>query len=347
MSSMSRCFKSDNTAAASPEILAALAAANHGPARAYGDDAWSTRLNAVFGRLFEHEVRVFPVSTGTAANALALATLVPPYGATFAHEGAHVVRDECGAPEFMSGGARLLLVPGSGGKLTPAALRTAFADNPVTVHTVQPRAVTLTQATELGTVYRPDEIAAISDFARERGLALHVDGARFANAVAFLRCTPAELTWRAGVDVLSFGATKNGAFGAEAVVFFDPARVADFELRRKRAAHLLSKMRFVSAQLLACVEDGLWLRNAARANALARRLGEAAGSLLCHQVEGNEVFIAADAGQLARLRAAGFEFYDWGPEGSGEARLVVSWDQPEDDVDALAAALAALRGSPT
>jgi threonine aldolase len=340
---MSRYFKSDNTAAASPAILAAIAAANHGPARAYGDDAWTARLDAAFGALFDREVRVFPVATGTAANSLALATLVPPWGAILAHEGAHVVRDECGSPEFMSGGARLLLVPGAAGKLTPAALRTTLADNPATVHTVQPRAITLTQATELGTVYRPAEVAAIGAVARERGLALHVDGARFANAVAFLGCHPAELTWRAGVDVLSFGATKNGAFGAEAVVFFDPARVADFELRRKRAAHLLSKMRFVSAQLLAYLEDDLWLHNAARANALARRLGVAAGPLLRQPVEGNEVFIAADAARLARLRAAGFEFYDWGPEGSGEARLVVSWDQPEEDVDALVLALELLR----
>ncbi len=340
---MSRYFKSDNTAAASPEILGALAAANHGPARAYGDDAWSAQLDAAFGALFEREVRVFSVATGTAANALALATLVPPWGAILAHEGAHVVRDECGAPEFMSGGARLLLVPGDDGKLTPAALRLALADNPATVHTVQPRAITLTQATELGTVYRPAELAAIGTLARDRGLALHVDGARFANAVAFLGCRPAELTWRAGVDVLSFGATKNGAFGAEAVVFFDPARAADFELRRKRAGHLLSKMRFVSAQLLAYLEDGLWLRNAARANAFARRLAAAAGPLLRHPVEANEVFIATDAARLARLRDGGFEFYDWGAEGSGEARLVVSWDQPEDDVDALADALETLR----
>ena len=253
------------------------------------------------------------------------------------------MRDECGAPEFLSGGARLLLVPGAEGRLTPAALRAALADNPATVHTVQPRAISLTQATELGTVYRPAELAAIGELARGRGLALHVDGARFANAVAFLGCHPAELTWRAGVDVLSFGATKNGAFGAEAVVFFDPTRVADFELRRKRAGHLLSKMRFVSAQLLACLEDGLWLRNASRANALARRLADAAGPLLRHPVESNEVFIAADAPRLAALRAAEFEFHDWGPEGSGEARLVVSWDQPEEDVDALAIALEAHR----
>jgi threonine aldolase len=236
----------------------------------------------------------------------------------------------------------LLLVPGAAGKLTPAALETALRDNPVAVHTMQPRAVSLTQATECGTAYRPREVAALTALARERGLAVHVDGARFANAVEFLGCHPADLTWRAGVDVLSFGATKNGALGAEAVVFFDPARAADFELRRKRAGHLLSKLRYVSAQLLAYVADGLWLRNAARANALARRVGAAAGRLLRHPVEANEVFIAAGAARLATLRAAGFEFHDWGPERSGEARLVVSWDQPEEDVDALVAALAAL-----
>jgi threonine aldolase len=343
---MSRYFKSDNTAAAAPEILAALAAANLAPARAYGDDAWTARLDAAFGALFDHEVRVFPVATGTAANSLALATLVPPWGAILAHEGAHVVRDECGAPEFMSGGARLLLVPGAGGKLAPDALRQALADNPPTVHTVQPRAITLTQATELGTVYRPAEVAAIGALAREHGLALHVDGARFANAVAFLGCHPAELTWRAGVDVLSFGATKNGALGAEAVVFFDPARVADFELRRKRAGALLSKMRYVSAQLLACIDRGLWLRLASSANAHATRVGAAAGTRLRHPVEGNEVFITADANELSRLRAAGFEFYDWGPAHSGEARLVVSWDQPEEDVDALVEALSSLPPPP-
>ncbi len=337
---MARDFTSDNTATASPRILASIAAANHGPARAYGDDEWTRRLDAAFAALFDHEVRVFPVATGTAANSLALATLVPPWGAMLAHEGAHVVRDECGAPEFMSGGARLLLLPGEHGKLAPATVAAALRDNPPTVHTVQPRALTLTQATECGTSYRPDELAALASLAHASGLAVHVDGARFANAVAFLGCHPADLTWRAGVDVLSFGATKNGALGAEAVVFFDTARVADFERRRKRAAHLLSKMRYVSAQLLASLEDGLWLQHAARANALARRLGAAAGPLLRHPVEANEVFLAAGDERIARLRAAGFAFHDWGPEGSGEARLVVGWDQPEEDVAALETALA-------
>ena len=339
---MARYFKSDNTATASAQVMDAVLAANHGPARAYGDDDWSRRLDAAFSRVFERDVRVFPVATGTAANALALATLVPPWGSILAHEGAHVVRDECGAPEFMSGGARLQLLQGADGKLTPAAVEAALRDNPPSVHTVQPRALTLTQATEFGTCYRPAELRALATLARQRGLAVHVDGARFANAVAFLDCPPAEISWRVGVDVLSFGATKNGALGAEAVVFLDPRRVADFEWRRKRAGHLLSKMRFVSAQLLAYVEDGLWLRNAARANELARRLGAAAGPLLRHPVEANEVFIRAGDARIARLRAAGFEFYDWGAEGSGEARFVVSWDQPAEDVEALECALSGI-----
>jgi len=339
---MARYFKSDNTAPVAPQILAAIGAANEGFARGYGDDAWSQQLDARFSALFERSVRVFPVATGTAANTLALATLVPPYGGVLVHEEGHIVRDECGAPEFMTGGARLLLMQGQGAKVTPAALESLLAANPTSVHTVQPRALSLTQATELGTVYTPAELQAITALAHRRGLAVHMDGARFANAVASLRCTPAETTWRAGVDVLSFGATKNGALTAEAVVFFDPARAADFEFRRKRAGHLLSKMRFVSAQLLAYLEDDLWLRLADHANRLARRLGEAAAGSLLHPVEANEVFVRIGGDNIAALRSLGFEFYDWGAEGSGEARFVVSWNQPNEDVDALCTALATL-----
>jgi len=251
---MGRYFKSDNTAAIAPELLAAISAANDGYASGYGDDAWSRRLDARYTQLFEHDVRVFPVISGTAANALALATLVPPYGAVLTHSEAHIVRDECGAPEFMSGGARLILIDGPGAKLTPQSIERTLAANPTAVHTVQPRAVSITQATELGTVYTPAEVRALADCAHANGLALHMDGARFANAVAALGCAPADVTARAGVDVLSFGASKNGAMSAEAVVFFDTTRVADFELRRKRAGHLISKMRYVSAQLLAYVE---------------------------------------------------------------------------------------------
>jgi threonine aldolase len=271
---------------------------------------------------------------------LSLAVASPPYGAIFTHEESHLVHDECGAPEFFTGGARLVLVPGQHGKLTPAALESSLQTHPTSVHTVQPAVVSLTQATELGTTYRPAEIAAVADAAHRHGLAVQMDGARFANSLVFLGCHPGEITWRAGVDVLSFGATKNGALAAEAVVFFDPERVRDFELRRKRSGHLLSKSRFVSAQLLAYVETGVWRRNAERANALARRIAQAADTRVLHPVEGNEVFLRLTSEEKSRLRDAGFAFYDWGAEQAAEARFVASWDQSEASVDALCEALA-------
>jgi threonine aldolase len=341
---MSRYFKSDNTAPASPSIIAALAAVNEGYATGYGDDTWSGQLDARFSEVFERAVRVFVVPTGTAANALALATLTPACGAILAHEYAHVVRDECGATEFMSGSARLLLLRGVAGKLHPTDIDAAVADNPASVHTVQPAALTLTQASEFGRVYTSAELAALAATAHRHGLKVHMDGARFANALVHLDCTPAEATWKAGIDVLSFGATKNGALAAEAVVFFDLALVRDFELRRKRAGHLLSKMRFVSAQLLAYLDDDLWLRNARHANAGASAIARVAAQWLMFPVEANELFVDLGAARLAALRAAGFEFYDWGPAGSGQARFVVSWNQSGADVAALCDLLASLRG---
>jgi threonine aldolase len=332
-------FYSDNTASAAPEILTAIAEVNHGQTIAYGDDPWTGRLDEVLGAFFGRRVRAFAVATGTAANSLSLATLSPPWGAIYAHEEAHIGVDECGAPQFFSGGAQLVSLLGEHGKLTRDALRAAVDKHPANVHTVQPAVVSVTQATELGTAYRPSELSAISQFAHERGLKVHMDGARFANAVTFLDCHPADVTWRAGVDVLSFGATKNGALAAEAVVFFNPDLVRDFEFRRKRAGHLLSKSRFVAAQLLAYVETGLWQRNARRANDLARRIGRAAGATLLHPVEANEVFVQLGEPRKAQLRAQGFEFYDWGPEGCGEARFVASWDQREADVETLVRAL--------
>lgn len=334
-------FFSDNTASVSPEILAALAEVNRGLVIAYGDDPWTGRLDAVLGDYFGTPVRAFAVATGTAANALALATLSPPYGAIYCHPEAHIACDECGAPGFFSGGAQLALIEGEHGRLTADALAATLAAGQVSVHNVQPAAVSISQATELGTVYRPAEVAALCEVAHARGLSVHMDGARFANAVTYLGCHPGDVTWRAGVDVLSFGATKNGALAAEAVVFFDTGRVRDFELRRKRAGHLLSKSRFVSAQLLAYVESGVWRRNAERANALARSIGAAAGKRLLHPVEANEVFVELGSTGKATLRAAGFEFYDWGSPASGAARLVASWDQEERHVAALCAALAA------
>ena len=333
-------FYSDNTATACPQILAAITEANHGLAVAYGDDPWTQRLDAVLGGFFGAEVRAFAVATGTAANSLGLATLCPPYGAIYCHEEAHIATDECAAPGFFSGGGQLVPLPGAAGKLTFEALRVALDAHPTSVHTVQPAAVSLTQATELGTVYQPAEIAALSQLAHGRGLRVHLDGARLANALAFLGCHPADVTWRAGVDVLSFGATKNGALTAEAVVFFDSDLVRDFELRRKRAGHLLSKSRYVAAQLLAYVETGVWKRNAERTNRLAQDIGRAAGPSLMYPVQANEVFVKLGVPRRQALRAGGFEFYDWGAESAGEARFVVSWDQPDADVPALCAALA-------
>jgi len=332
-------FLSDNTATASPELLSAIAEANQGHTIAYGDDPWTQRLDETLGKFFGTPVRAFPVATGTAANSLSLATLSPPWGAIYAHVEAHIGVDECGAPQFFTGGAQLVSLPGEHGKLTCETVGAAVDKHPANVHTVQPAVVSLSQATELGTAYRPAEIAAISQLARDLGLKVHMDGARFANALTFLDCHPGDITWRAGVDVLSFGATKNGALAAEAVVFFDPDLVRDFEFRRKRGGHLLSKSRFVAAQLLAYVETGVWQRNARRANDLAQRIGRAAGSALLHPVEANEVFVQLGDERKAQLRNAGFEFYDWGPQISGEARFVVSWDQREEDVAALARAL--------
>lgn len=332
-------FYSDNTAPACPEVFAAIAEANHGSARAYGDDDLTLQLDQAFSTYFGKEVKAFAVATGTAANSLSLATLSPPYGAIFAHEEAHIYVHECGATEFFSGGARIVTVPGAGGKITPEALTATLERHPASPHSVQPAGVSISQATEVGTSYTPAEIAAITEVAHRRNLKVHMDGARFANSVEFLKCAPADITWKAGVDVLSFGATKNGAMGAEAVVFFDVDLVRDFELRRKRAGHLLSKSRFVSAQLLAYLRDDVWRRNAARSNALARRIGAAAGQALLFPVESNLVFLNLGAAGKQRLRDAGFEFHDWGSEASGFARIVVSWDQAEADVAALCAAL--------
>ncbi len=334
-------FFSDNTASVSPEIMAALQAANHGLTRPYGEDEWSERLDCTLSAFFGTELRAFAVATGTAANALSLATVSPPYGAIFAHHKAHIATDECGAPGFFTGGAQLALLPGDHGRILPQTFAAALAAHPQDVHSVQPAAVSLTQPTELGTTYRPADIAQIAAAAHGRGLKVHMDGARFANALVFLGCHPGDITWRAGVDVLSFGATKNGALAAEAVVFFDAGLVRDFALRRKRAGHLFSKSRYVAAQLLAYLDSGVWQRNATRTNRLAQEIGRAAGTALLHPVEANEVFVGLGVERRRALRAAGFEFYDSGVESAGEARFVVSWDQPDEDVPALCAALAA------
>jgi threonine aldolase len=336
-------FRSDNTAPAAAEILAALAAVNDKPAPAYGEDQWSKRLEEAFSAAFERDVRVFTVASGTAANAISIATLTPSWGSVLCHREAHIECDECGAAEFYSGGAKLVLIDGAAAKISPDALEEAILRNARGIHSVLPSAVSISQTTERGAVYKPEEVTALGAVAKRACLGLHMDGARFANAVAALGCKPADISWRAGVDLLSFGATKNGALAAEAIICFDPARAEEIARRRKRSGHLFSKGRYVAAQLLAYLEDGFWLNLAHRANGLAKRLGEAAGDFLSVPVESNQIFIKPGAAALAKLRAAGAEFYDWDAEGAGEARLVVSWNQSEADIQAMSKLLASLR----
>ncbi|HEY1962418.1 MAG TPA: beta-eliminating lyase-related protein [Rhizomicrobium sp.] len=331
-------FASDNAYGAAPEIVAALAAANTGTVASYGEDELTASVTRRLCEIFEREVAVFPVVTGTAANSLSLATVSPPYGAIFCHEESHIAVDECAAPEFFSGGAKLVHLKGKGAKITPDAVSAALVHYRRGVHSAQPAAISITQATELGTVYGADEIAALAELAHREGMALHMDGARFANALAHLNCRAADITWRAGVDVLSFGATKNGALCAEAVVFFNESLVRDFEYRRKRGGHLISKMRFISAQLDAYLENDRWLAQARAANALATRLASNLAAIpeveIAEAAEANEVFAFLPDPMVARLREAGAKFYDWAEprEGRTLVRLVLSFLTPDDDV---------------
>ena len=331
-------FFSDNAAPVAPQVLAALAQADQLDT-AYDGDRWSRSLDARFSELFETEVKVLWVPTGTAANCLALAALCPPHGSILCHRDAHIQNDECGAPEFFTHGAKLMLAEGEGAKLTPAAIEAVLAGIRDDVHQVQPHAISITNATEYGLVYSPEEVAASGALAKARGLGLHMDGARFANAVATLGCSVADLTWRAGVDALSFGFVKNGGMGAEALVFFRPELADATYYRRKRAGMLFSKGRYLAAQILAMLDDDLWLANGRAANAGAQLLAQAAGDRLVHPVEANEVFLKATPEEAASLRALGFDFYDWAP---GEVRLVTSWDQREEAIRPLADAIAAL-----
>ncbi len=326
-------FCSDNTAGAHPAIIEALARVNGGAVMPYGNDELTHRVEKRIAEIFEHECSVCLVATGTAANALALATLTPPWGAVYCHPDSHVNSDECGAPEFYTGGAKLVGVPGAHGKIMAEALgRVVEHAGAGIVHHVQPATVTITQASEAGTIYTPAEIAAIAEVARRHRLGLHMDGARFANALVSAGGTPAELTWRAGVDALSFGATKNGALGAEAVVFFDPAKADNLGFRRKRAAHLWSKMRFISAQMEAYLAGDLWLANARHANRmaadLAQELAKVPGVRLEHPVEANEIFVSLPELVAQGLEADGFKFYRW-PSSDRQIqmlRLVTAFD---------------------
>ena len=331
-------FFSDNAATVHPVVMEALAAANHVDT-AYDGDALSQSLDAAFSDLFETDCEVVWIPTGTAANSIILAHFVRPWQGILCYEEAHIEVDECGAPTFYSGGAKLMPLPGRGAKIDTEALKARIAGIRRDVHQVQPAAVSITNATEYGLAWRADEVGAISEIAKGAGMKLHMDGARFANAVAFLGCAPADVTWRAGVDALSFGFTKNGAMMAEAIVFFGGSGGAGVRELKKRGGHLLSKGRFVAAQIRAMLKDDLWLANARAANAGAAKLAAACGNRLMYPVEANELFVRLTADEAGRLRRAGFDFYDWG---EGAARLVVSWDQDAEAVAPLAAAIGAL-----
>jgi threonine aldolase len=331
-------FFSDNAAPAHPRVLEAIAEANRLDT-AYDGDEWSRRLDGAFSELFGTEVRAFWVTTGTAANCLALAALCPPYRAVLCHRDAHIEVDEAGAPGFFTGGAKLILLDGEGAKVTPDSIADACGRIRNDVHQVQPAAISITNATEYGLVYSAGEVAAIGELAKERGLALHMDGARLANALVSTGESLADTTWRAGVDALSFGFVKNGGLNAEALILFRIDLADEIAVRRKRSGHLSSKGRYLAAQLLAMLEGDLWLDNARAANAAAQALATAAPDRLVYQVEANEVFLKVTTDEAARLRGLGFDFYDWGP---GEIRLVTSWDQQGEALDRLASAIAEL-----
>lgn len=339
-------FASDNAGPVHPQILAALGRANDGFAMAYGADAIMDDVRSRLRDLFEApEAAIYLVATGTAANVLALATMTQPWQTIFCSPVAHIHEDECNGPEFYTGGAKLTLV-GNSDKMTPDALRAAIeAEETRGVHGPQRGAVSITQVTERGSVYTLDELAALSDVARSYDLPVHLDGARFANAQVALGCSAAEMTWKAGVDAVSFGATKNGAMGVEAVIFFDPSHAWEFELRRKRGAHLFSKHRYLSAQMSGYLDNDLWLDSARKANAQAARLEaglrgiETAGFL--HERHANMIFVTLPRAAHQRLFAAGAQYNMWGPGdvASGDpdeplaARLVCDWSIPDDLID--------------
>ncbi|HET9902190.1 MAG TPA: low specificity L-threonine aldolase [Xanthobacteraceae bacterium] len=338
-------FASDNAAGIAPAILDAMVRASQGFALGYGNDAWTRSVERLFCNLFEREVAAFLVTTGTAANALALAHLSAPWGAVLCHAESHIATDEAGAPEFFGGGLKLIALPGEGGKLTPEVTAAAIKRGRGAPHAVLPSVLSLTQATEAGTVYRLEEVRALAELAHAHGLAVHMDGARFGNALVTLGCSPAEATWKAGVDVLSFGATKAGALAAEAVIFFDPEQARGMDSRRKRGGHLLSKHRFLAAQFEAFLTDGLWLKLAAHANSAASTLAQdltQAGLPPCWPVEANEIFVVLPPDVDDRLRAAGAQYYAWPrealpqaviPPGHRPVRLVTSFATTQDEVE--------------
>lgn len=347
---MTQQFASDNTAGVCPEAMAAFVAANAtGHEVSYGADTWTAQVCDRMRALFETDCEVFFVFNGTAANSLVLAAMCQSYHSVICHEKAHVETDECGAPEFFSGGSKLLTAAGENGKLTPAAVE-AVATRRTDLHYPKARAVSLTQATEVGTVYSVEEVQAISAVAKRLGLKIHMDGARFANAVATLGCRPADITWRAGVDVLVFGGTKNGLPVGEAIVFFDQALAEDFAYRAKQAGQLASKMRFISAPWLGLLENDVWLKNARHANAMAQRLyarvkslnGPLNGPKVLFEPQANGVFIELPKAVREGLWAKGWKFYTF--IGEGGCRFMCSWDLLPETVDRLVNDLESLIG---
>jgi threonine aldolase len=351
-------FASDNGAGVAPEILHAIVASSRVNAPAYGADEYTARAQALLSETFETEVAAFLVATGTAANALALSALVKPWDAVFCHEEAHIHDDECGAPELFTAGAKLVGIAGEGGKITPEGLRETLERFPRgLVKSAQPGALSLSQATEAGTVYSVGEVSELSSIAHRSGIGVHMDGARFGNALVSAKATPADMTWRAGVDILTLGATKNGALACEAVVFFDAACAANFAFQRKRGGQTLSKGRFLGAQMEAYLADGLWLQLAERANALAGRLARdlvaSEGVRLAWPTDANEVFVVAPKAMIDRWRASGATFHEWStraiaPEraprnGETLVRLVTSFETASSEIDRLLSICADVR----
>ncbi len=348
-------FASDNWAGAAPEIMAALEAANAGSAAAYGGDDLTAEIERTFCDIFERPVAVFFVATGTAANALSVASVARTGGVIFAHEEAHIAVEECGAAQFTTGGSRIHRLPGRHGRLSADAVAHAIDEyHPDMVHHGQPATVSVTQMTEVGTIYRPDTIAEIAEVARRRNMTMHMDGARFANALVAANCAPADLTWRAGIDVMSFGATKNGCWCAETVVHFDPDRARDMKYLRMRGGHLFSKSRFVAAQFKGYFQDDTWLKLARHSNAMAAKLADGIAASnkarLAWRPDGNEVFAIWPERVSAQLRDKGAMFHEWPSaglaqedmpgEGESLVRLVASFRTTEGDVAGFLAALA-------
>ena len=334
-------FCSDNATGASPEVLEALIRANEGHTMPYGNDPLTKKVESKISDLFETNATVFLVATGTAANSLALSAMTPPWGAVFCHPKSHIQVDECGAPEFFSGGAKLISLDDVGGKISTESLK--VAEQHIIkgdVHHALPSAISLTQASEAGTVYPNDTVREISDWAHAHDITVHMDGARFANAIVSLGCSPAEATWKSGVDILSFGGSKNGCMAAEAVVIFNPDMAENFAFRRKRAGHLFSKMRFISSQFDAYLTDDLWLKNATHANAMAKILAEGLrdieGAEFQTPVDANEIFVKLPEAVISGLYADGFEFYRWDEPKAGRViRLVTAFNTNADHVDAF------------